>query len=189
MTFLLCPSHPPQALNPRCIFLHKYPSIRHSLLPLHSFLTFPQQKIRPSKVLNPTQGKTLLQQIAMAFEGGDSKNISTVEDKGDDVQSGSNPALIVEPSKDRFVFLCYESPESWPSRVEDFEADLFPMLLLKAIVTRKADSEVKVSSILVFNFISKLCYSSFLFFFLLFNFIVVYIFWILYLVPCCLNLH
>ncbi|KAL0554773.1 hypothetical protein IC582_008701 [Cucumis melo] len=38
---------------------------------------------------------------------------------------------------ERHVFLCYRSPEVWPSRVEDSDADLLPKLLSSAIKAHK----------------------------------------------------
>jgi hypothetical protein len=40
---------------------------------------------------------------------------------------------------DRHVFLCYKSPEAWPSRVEGPESDSLPKLLYAAFKARKND--------------------------------------------------
>lgn len=52
---------------------------------------------------------------------------------------------------DRHVFLCYKSPEAWPSRVEGSESDPLPKLLSSAVKARKADMALKVSNIAVKN--------------------------------------
>lgn len=44
---------------------------------------------------------------------------------------------------ERHVFLCYRSPEVWPSRVEHSDADLLPKLLSSAIRARKNEIFVK----------------------------------------------
>lgn len=49
----------------------------------------------------------------------------------------------------RHVFLCYKSPEAWPSRVEGSESDLLPKLLSSAIKARKDGIPLKVSSIAI----------------------------------------
>jgi hypothetical protein len=50
---------------------------------------------------------------------------------------------------DRHVFLCYKSPEAWPSRVEGPESDSLPKLLYAAFKARKNDMALKVSFIAV----------------------------------------
>ena len=47
---------------------------------------------------------------------------------------------------DRHVFLCYKSPEAWPSKVEGSESDPLPKLLSSAVKARKNDIALKVSS-------------------------------------------
>lgn len=44
---------------------------------------------------------------------------------------------------DRHVFLCWGRHENWPSRVEDSDSDLLPMLLSVIFQTRKHDIKVK----------------------------------------------
>lgn len=46
---------------------------------------------------------------------------------------------------DRHVFLCYESPESWPSNFEKSDSDVLPKLLSAALKDRKDDISGKVS--------------------------------------------
>ena len=46
---------------------------------------------------------------------------------------------------DRHVFLCYKSPEAWPSKVEGSESDPLPQLLSSAVKARKNDIALKVS--------------------------------------------
>lgn len=50
---------------------------------------------------------------------------------------------------DRHVFLCYKSPEAWPSRVEGSESDPLPKFLSSAVKARKNDMALKVSYIAV----------------------------------------
>lgn len=45
---------------------------------------------------------------------------------------------------DRHVFLCYQSHEDWPPRVEASESDPLPKLLAGALKARKDDINVKV---------------------------------------------
>ena len=47
---------------------------------------------------------------------------------------------------DRHVFLCYKSPEPWPSKVEGFESYPLPKLLSFAVKARKNDIVLKVNS-------------------------------------------
>lgn len=49
-------------------------------------------------------------------------------------------------SYDRHVFLCYKNPESWPSSVENSDADPLPKLLASALKARKDDIPLKVSN-------------------------------------------
>ncbi|KAM1712595.1 hypothetical protein ACFX13_023763 [Malus domestica] len=44
---------------------------------------------------------------------------------------------------DRHVFLCYKSPEAWPSRVEGSESDPLPKFFASALKARKNDIAVK----------------------------------------------
>lgn len=46
-------------------------------------------------------------------------------------------------SYDRHVFLCYKNPESWPSSVENSDADPLPKLLASALKARKDDIPLK----------------------------------------------
>lgn len=162
----LGPNHP--HILPKLSKLMRFPisiqrQIHHRFSPLAFFsLASPTKVCCPSK---PYLRKYLA--FAMASEGGDSKSISTVVDNDEDVQFGfkrsemysSNLAGTVGPPYERHVFLCYKAHESWPSRVEDSEADLLPKLLAESIKTRKADMKVKVSTLSVLGFISRLCYS------------------------------
>lgn len=50
---------------------------------------------------------------------------------------------------ERHVFLCYRSPEVWPSRVEDSDADLLPKLLSSAIKAHKNEISFRVSNALL----------------------------------------
>lgn len=45
---------------------------------------------------------------------------------------------------DRHVFLCYKTPEAWPSRVEGSESDPLPKFFASALKARKNDIAVKV---------------------------------------------
>ena len=61
---------------------------------------------------------------------------------------------------DRHVFLCYKSPDVWPSHVEAAESDRLPRLLFAALKARKGDMKKRVSS---FSFsvllgLSLVCY-------------------------------
>ncbi|XP_057979594.1 uncharacterized protein LOC131165647 [Malania oleifera] len=56
----------------------------------------------------------------------------------------SSLAGIVGSSYDRYVFLCFKSPDFWPSRVEDFDSDLLPKFFSSAIKSRKNDINVKI---------------------------------------------
>ncbi|KAL4653347.1 hypothetical protein ACB092_01G296500 [Castanea dentata] len=46
---------------------------------------------------------------------------------------------------DRHVFLCYKSPEAWPSKVEGSESDPLPKLLSSAVKARKNDIALKTN--------------------------------------------
>lgn len=48
---------------------------------------------------------------------------------------------------DRHVFLCYKSPETWPSRIEDSETDPLPKRLASAFKARRKDMTVKVGEV------------------------------------------
>lgn len=50
---------------------------------------------------------------------------------------------------ERHVFLCYRSPEVWPTRVEDSDADLLPKLLSSAIKAHKNEISFRVSNALL----------------------------------------
>ncbi|KAL0431627.1 UNVERIFIED_CONTAM: Altered inheritance of mitochondria protein 32 [Sesamum radiatum] len=54
----------------------------------------------------------------------------------------SNLAGTVDPYE-RHVFLCYNSHELWPSRVEDSDSDPLPKLLASALKARKNDISLK----------------------------------------------
>lgn len=45
---------------------------------------------------------------------------------------------------DRHVFLCYKTPEAWPSHLETSDSDVLPRLLCAALKARKDDISVKV---------------------------------------------
>ena len=51
---------------------------------------------------------------------------------------------------DRHVFLCYKTPEAWPSHLEASDSDALPRLLSAALKARKDDISVKVCKSMLF---------------------------------------
>ncbi|KAA0037587.1 altered inheritance of mitochondria protein 32-like [Cucumis melo var. makuwa] len=79
-----------------------------------------------------------------------SDNLSSVSGAADDDNYGfrreemyqSNLAGTVS-AYDRHVFLCYKTPEAWPSHLESSDCDLLPKLLSAALKARKDDISLK----------------------------------------------
>ncbi|XP_057982410.1 altered inheritance of mitochondria protein 32-like [Malania oleifera] len=93
-----------------------------------------------------------LQSLAFAMSGApDSVDPFAAAAGGDDLKFGfqrpemykSSLAGTVDPPYDRHVFLCFKSPDFWPSRVENSDSDLLPKLLSSAVKSRKNDINVK----------------------------------------------
>jgi hypothetical protein len=82
----------------------------------------------------------------------ESDNLSTENHNADDAKYGfQRPEMFTENlagtvgAYDRHVFLCYKSPEAWPSRVEGSDSDPLPKLLSSALKARKNEIPLKVS--------------------------------------------
>ncbi|XP_057954136.1 uncharacterized protein LOC131148456 [Malania oleifera] len=62
----------------------------------------------------------------------------------------SSLADTVNPPYDRYVFLCFKSPNFWPSCVKEFDSDsdydLLPKLFSSTIMSRKNNINVKILS-------------------------------------------
>lgn len=129
-------------------------NIKRLIHPLSSFTVFIFSHSITSKTSPPKPYPRPNLAPAMATNG-DSENISAVFNDEEIVKFGfkrsemysSNLAGTVD-SYDRHVFLCYKSHESWPSRIEDSDADLLPKRLAAALKARKTDIKIKVIIIL-----------------------------------------
>lgn len=86
-----------------------------------------------------------------------SDDLSNLADSNDDDEKYgfTRPEMYKESlagtvgAYDRHVFLCYKSPEAWPSRVEGSDSDLLPRLFSSAIKGRKDSIPLKVSYITI----------------------------------------
>lgn len=95
--------------------------------------------------LSPLPSLTSFLHLPMA-----SDNLSTISG-ADDENYGfrreemyqSNLAGTVS-AYDRHVFLCYKTPEAWPSHLEASDSDVLPRLLSAALKARKDDISLKV---------------------------------------------
>jgi hypothetical protein len=92
---------------------------------------------------------TLAFTFGMASE---SDNLSTENHNADDAKYGfQRPEMFTENlagtvgAYDRHVFLCYKSPEAWPSRVEGSDSDPLPKLLSSALKARKNEIPLKTN--------------------------------------------
>lgn len=90
--------------------------------------------------------------LALAFTMA-SDNLSTLPNHNEDDEKYGfqRPEMYKETlagtvgAYDRHVFLCYKSPEAWPSRVEGSDSDPLPKLFASALKARKEDMSLKVS--------------------------------------------
>ncbi|EYU34740.1 hypothetical protein ABFS82_11G130700 [Erythranthe guttata] len=126
-------------------------SVTQIYLTLHSPKTISKnlQKISPTRFISNPTPKSFSSSSSSFTMAGESESFSTAVDETATKYGfersemyESKLAGTVDPY-DRHVFLCYKSHESWPSRVEDSDADPLPKLLASALKARKNDMNLK----------------------------------------------
>lgn len=119
-------------------------------------LSFDGKKLREPLLLFRFPNLSSSQRISspILFNSSESHHFSTLLTAEDEKYGFRRPEMYrsnlagTVAAYERHVFLCYRSPEVWPSRVEDSNADLLPKLLSATIKARKNRIAIKVRKVI-----------------------------------------